>query len=980
MISLRKAIQWVLKFFFGVIVLGLFLGIASNYISPWLRGKELMIFEEFIRLCRSYWMVLTFLFAIISIFWVYDWVRERKDEFRKIWEFYNPIKKVTPGDFKIQKYKKVYISRESDVTIENLLKNGEYILITGKPKIGKTRASYEAIEKLENFSVIKPRPEEIGIEKIKIPLLSNKNIILFLDDLQRFVGKNVEDVIGRLNQKSKKLIIVATSRTGKELDLVREEILSLYREFTVIELEEISKDDGKILAENIKKEDKKFEWKPEHFDGTPGSVTLDLEDMKERYKKAGDGKIILKALKLLKEASLFLYKETRVKEVCGDIFELSAERLERHNWDEIMNNLKENDFIAKDRDIIDIYPSYLDICIYDYDPSLNDLKKLKNMLIKARDSGSLFYLGDGFCYKNDFYFAKDCYIEALKIYPKYAGALNSLGYVLVKLGEAEEAKMRYDKAERLYEKAIKEHTEAIGINPYYATDHNNLGYVLTRLGEIKEIKGEYKEATRLHEEAEKEHRIAIRIKPEYASAHHSLAYALGKLGRDEEAEKEYRETIRLNPESPFAHNLLGHLLANKLGRNEEAEKEYRAAIRIKPDYPSARNNLGFLLAKLGRGEEAEKKYREAIKASPDYVVAYVNLGRLLANLKKYKEAEREHRKAIHINPDYAEAHNSLGYALVNLKKYDEAEKEYRKAIEIKRDYAEAHTNLGYVLVILGKDQYKKGKHDEAKRLYEEAEKEYRKALQLNPYDEDTLISLGILLEKFRNRDKEAEDCYKKVIEKNPNSVNARTTYGYFLSYRGREKEAVREFNEVIKIDPNEVKVRNPLRYLNKEPQYIHANRARALIKSGKFDEAEREIGEAIRLNPSNALAHKTLGILQEELGDRAQSEEDKLRRYEEAEKQYGKAIELNPMYPSAHRHLANTLAKLGRYKEAENEYQEAKKVVDSYPKNNRDFGVFLSKIGREEEAKRELELAMKSFKELGNKKEAEKVKELLKSL
>jgi tetratricopeptide (TPR) repeat protein len=904
MMSLWKGINQVLKFIRDFMVLVLIGGIITAYVFLWLRGKELRIFEEFIRVGRSHWMFLVLALAIFIVILLYAWIGERKAEFRRIWGFYKPVKKLTPEDFKIQKYKKARIHRKSDMTIENLLKTGQYILITGKPKIGKTRASHDAIKMLENFSVIKPRPEEIEIEKIKSPPLSNKNIILFLDDLQRFVGKKVEDVIGRLNEKSKKLIIVATCRTGKELDLVREEILSLYREFTVIELEEISKNDGKILAEDIKKEDKKFEWKPEHFDGTPGSITLDLEDMKERYKKAGDGKVILKALKLLKEASLFLYKETRVKEVCGDIFELSAERLEKHNWDEIMNNLKENDFIAKDRDIIDIYPSYLDICIYDYDPSLNDLKKLKNMLIKARDSGSLFHLGDGFCHKNDFYFAKDCYIEALKIYPKSAVALNSLGYVLVKLGEAEEAKGRYDKAERLYEKAIKEHTEAIGINPYYATDHNNLGYVLTRLGEIKEIKGEYKEATRLHEEAEKEHRTAIRIKPEYASAHHSLAYALGKLGRDEEAEKEYRETIRLNPESPFAHNLLGHLLANKLGRNEEAEKEYRAAIRIKPDYPSARNNLGYLLAKLGRGEEAEKEYREAIKASPDYIVAYVNLGRLLANWEKYKEAEREHRKAVDINPDYAEAHNSLGYALVNLKKYDEAEKEYRKAIEIKRDYAEAHTNLGYVLVILGKDQYKKGKHDEAKRLYEEAEKEYRKALQINPYDEGTLICLGISLEKFRNRDKEAEDCYKKVIGKNPNSVEARTTYGYFLSYRGREKEAIREFNEVIKIDPNKVKVRNQLRYLNKELQSIHPNRARALIKSGKFDEAEREIGEAIRLNPNNALAHKTLGILQEELGDRAQSEEDKLKLYEEAEKQYGKAIELNPMYPSAHRHLA----------------------------------------------------------------------------
>ena len=294
---------------------------------------------------------------------------------------------------------------------------------------------------------------------------------------------------------------------------------------------------------------------------------------------------------------------------------------------------------------------------------------------------------------------------------------------------------------------------------------------------------------------------------------------------------------------------------------------------------------------------------------------------------------------------------------MNLKRYDEAEKEYRKAIEIKPDYAEAHTNLGYLLVILGESESKKGGYEKAKRLYDEAEKEYRKSLEIDPYYENALLCLGVLLD--RSNKKEAEDCYKKVIEKNPNNIKARSTYGYFLSYRGREEEAKREFGEVVKIDPND---------------------ARALIKLGRFDEAERAIIEAIRLDPNNALAHKTLGILQEERGDRAQSKEDKLRLYKEAEKEYKKSLELNTRSPSAHRHLANTLEKSGRSEEAENKYKETKKVADNYPKNNRDFGIFLSKIGRKDEARKELELAIKLFKERGNKKEAERVEELLKNL
>lgn len=973
MVRLRKGIKYVLRILFVFLVLNLIIAILKEYIVVWLRGRELSILEEFVRFSSSYWWALAIILGGIVAVWVYDWRIEKQDKFRSMWEFFKSTKELTPEDFKIQKYREAHLRRKSDATIESLLKEGKHVLISGKPKIGKTRSAYEALRKLEGFSVIKPRPEEIEVERISIPPLTKKNFIIFLDDLQHFAGRDVENLISKLKKEATKLVVLATCRTGEESNLVREEMLPTYREFTIVEMEEISKDDCQKLEEAIKNEDKEFEWKRDQFDGTPGCVTLDLEDMKERYRRAGDGKAILKAMKLMKEGNLYLFKEKRLQDVCEDIFELPTAR---YIWDEMINTMKENGFITTREGIVDIYDSYLDVCVYDYDASLNDLMKLKDILIRMSDSGSLLYLGNGFLYKEDFGRAKDCYKEALQIYPKYAAAHNCLGYVLTGLGMTEEARGRLDEAEKLYREAEKENRATIELSTLYAGNHNNLGFALTRLGTILEIKGRHREAASLYEEAEKEHREAIKLKPEYASAHRNLAYVLNTLKKYAEAENEFRHAIRMDPESSSTHNLFGYLLA-KLERDGEAEKEYREAIRIKSDFPSARNNLGHLLTKLGRWEEAEKEFQEAIRADPDYVLAHLNLGHLLGDWERYEEAVSEYRKALDINPKYAEARNALGYILVKLGKYDDAEKEFGKAIELRPNYGDARRNLGYLLVVLGKDESKKGNWDKAESHYRAAEIEYRKALEICPNDEDTLICLGILLEKS-NRDDEAEYYYKKAIEKTPSNVKAHTTYGYFLSYRKREGEAMREFKEVARMDPDNAQARSQLGYLTKELPNIYANEARALIESGHPEEAESKLMDALKLESDNAFAHKTLGLLKETSGDKATDELDKSRLYEEAIRAYRKALDLKPGYPSARRHLANSLAKLGRYDEAEEEYK-AGKTVRNYPNNNFDFGIFLLKIGRKKEAAEELRIAAKLFWEQGKEEDAKRAEELLKT-
>lgn len=947
-------------------MVGLIISIVADHVLEWAKRKEFNLVDNVVELCASHLIcLLSILLLIVCVILLGDtilWVRKRRVEFTRNWKVCKASNKLSPQDFGIRGYYNAYIHRGSNKVIKNLLQNLKNVLITGKPKIGKTRAAYEEVKRLHRFFVIIPRPENVSIEKLKISPLGRRNMVLFLDDLEQWIDTNINEIINRLKEQGK-LIVVATCRSGDELTEVGERTLSRFEEFKMVKLEEITKANWDKLILDICKEDRDFEWKSS-YDGTPGSATLGLVAMKERYEKrlGNDGKAVLKALKLLREATLLTNKQTRVKNICGTIFDLPEETLMRYNWDPIVSDLEKNGFVTTDseRDTIRVsHTSYVEECVCDYEPSAKDLLRLMTVFAESRDSGGLFYLGIELSLRKDFGHARECYCKALNIYPEYASAHSSLGYVLVKLGEAQEARGKYDEAENQYEEAARENREAIRINPSYAVNHNNLGYTLTKIGEMKEIRGERAKPEILYQEAIEEHKKAIEQNREYAAAHRSLAYVLGKLYKFDEAETEYRRAIELDPDSPFAHNLYGHLLAIELDRPQESEKEYREAIRLKADYPSAHNNLGWLLNKMGKQDEAEEEYRRAIDAFSDYAVAYVNLAHLLSDKREYQKAAGECRRALEINPDYAEAHNALGYALMNLKDYEQAEKEYRKAISIKPKLVKAHVNLGYLLASQGN--------------HEKAAEDYRRALEINPDEEDALIGLGISLEHLSIYDEESENCYRKAISNNPNSIKARTTYGYFLSYRGREDEALSQFDAVIKIDSNDAGAHKQVEYLRGQGPYVCANRARKLMESGALAQAERECNRAITLNTANAFANKTLGILWEQLGDTVSSEKDRKRLYERAEEEYKMAAELHCHYPSPLRHLANLFAKLERYQDAETLYRKVENDFYNYPKNNRDFGTFLCKIGRKEEAKKQLELAIKLFENDGKEEEAREI-------
>jgi Flp pilus assembly protein TadD len=88
-------------------------------------------------------------------------------------------------------------------------------------------------------------------------------------------------------------------------------------------------------------------------------------------------------------------------------------------------------------------------------------------------------------------------------------------------------------------------------------------------------------------------------------------------------------------------------------------------------------------------------------------------------------------------------------------------------------------------------------------------------------------------------------------------------------------------------------------------------RATQLFNEGKYQEAEKELRDAIQIYPEHEVSHCNLGMVLASLN-----------RLMEAEKELREAIRLKPFYIDAHSELASVLYKLGRKPEAEAAYKD----------------------------------------------------------
>ncbi len=230
-----------------------------------------------------------------------------------------------------------------------------------------------------------------------------------------------------------------------------------------------------------------------------------------------------------------------------------------------------------------------------------------------------------------------------------------------------------------------------------------------------------------------------------------------------------------------------------------------------------------------RGNEdlikAIEYFTQAIEIDPEYALAYSGMADCYTVLgdqqhipyrEAFPRAKEFALRAAQLDDSSVEAHASLGTAISNMYDWDGGEREFKRALELNPNYATGHQGYGILLM-------RTGKLDDSLR-------EALAAQQLDPLSPQITLFCGQVYERMGKYDL-AEEQIKKVLHRPP----------YF----------------------------SPLFSFFSDPNFLpgYLRLAWLYLRQGKFDEAESEVIEWLRLSNNHPLGRGYLAVVHAFKGD-----------------------------------------------------------------------------------------------------------------
>ena len=381
-------------------------------------------------------------------------------------------------------------------------------------------------------------------------------------------------------------------------------------------------------------------------------------------------------------------------------------------------------------------------------------------------------------------------------------------------------------------------------------------------------------------------RNALEKDQNYTDARYQMAKAYIELGRFDQAEQELRKVQLQNPNHPGIALDMARIYMHT-NRLDQADAEAGKHLQAQPLSAEALVILGEIQGRLGELDLARESYQQALRLQPDSVPAHLGMAKIHLFQNQPEQAKQELEIVLAGEPDNLEAF----YVRVELLRGDRDPEllleTYEKITRINPQDVNAFYQQG--LLLLDKDEIDKTeeiaktmerkfpRRPEGFRLsglkyfkelnYSEAIVSLQQANSILPTS-DTNFYLGLSLHQMGELES-ALSQFRTILERNPDSIEARLMTAMILMQQHRLDLAQAEAEQIISRDQQNAMAHNIL--------------GSVLMAQGDHEQGMQALNRATQINPQLADAFFKQGIFQLGTG-----------RGEEAALNFDAAIKLAP--------------------------------------------------------------------------------------
>lgn len=225
-----------------------------------------------------------------------------------------------------------------------------------------------------------------------------------------------------------------------------------------------------------------------------------------------------------------------------------------------------------------------------------------------------------------------------------------------------------------------------------------------------------------------------------------------------------------------------------------------------------------------------------------------------------------------------------------------------------------------------------------------AESDLQSALRVAPSDPRALDLLGVI-RILQHRETEAEELFRRALEKNPDFAPAHAHLGLLYYQQGHAEDALPQLREAVRLDPARRDASDAL-------VRILQDQARSAARTKDYPKALAPLTEAAKYAPNNPDVPFALGTIHLQMsswGDAVNNFQSTLQlrpndplaiynlgrallgewKFEDARQQFANYVALRPDDASGHCALGMTLAALELLPDARKEFQRSIALVPS---------------------------------------------------